>query len=90
MRANGFLLLLAVLAGSESALAASPVGLVLLHGKTETPKQLAKLTAALVDAGYTVEVPEMCWASPAVAGDRLIIRTTEHLYAVGNKPARSP
>jgi outer membrane protein assembly factor BamB len=28
---------------------------------------------------------EMCWASPAVAGNVLLIRTTEHLYAIGQK-----
>jgi outer membrane protein assembly factor BamB len=26
---------------------------------------------------------EMCWASPAVAGDRLLIRTVDHLYCIG-------
>jgi outer membrane protein assembly factor BamB len=38
----------------------------------------------------TNELPEMCWASPGVAGDRLLIRTAEHLYAVSAKSARSP
>ena len=28
---------------------------------------------------------EMCWASPAVAGNHIFIRTTDHLYAVGTK-----
>jgi hypothetical protein len=26
---------------------------------------------------------EMCWASPAVTGDRLLIRTVDHLYCIG-------
>jgi outer membrane protein assembly factor BamB len=38
----------------------------------------------------TNELPEMCWASPAVAGDRLLIRTAEHLYAVGATSSESP
>jgi outer membrane protein assembly factor BamB len=28
---------------------------------------------------------EMCWASPAVSGGRILIRTTDHLYAIGQK-----
>jgi hypothetical protein len=27
---------------------------------------------------------EMCWASPAAVGDRLLIRTVDHLYCIGN------
>jgi outer membrane protein assembly factor BamB len=28
---------------------------------------------------------EMCWASPAVAGDRLLVRTVDHLFCIGGK-----
>ena len=28
---------------------------------------------------------EMCWASPAVAGNHVLIRTIDHLYAIGEK-----
>jgi outer membrane protein assembly factor BamB len=29
------------------------------------------------------DLNEMCWASPAVCGERLLIRTLEHLYCIG-------
>jgi outer membrane protein assembly factor BamB len=28
---------------------------------------------------------EMCWASPAVVGNRLLIRTVDHLYCIGDE-----
>jgi outer membrane protein assembly factor BamB len=31
------------------------------------------------------DLGEMCWASPAIAGNHLLIRTTDHLYAIGQK-----
>ena len=31
------------------------------------------------------ELDEMCWATPAVAGDRLLLRTVDHLYCIGEK-----
>jgi outer membrane protein assembly factor BamB len=33
----------------------------------------------------TNDLEEMCWSSPAAAGDRLLIRTADHLYAIGAK-----
>ena len=33
----------------------------------------------------TSELGEMCWASPAVVGDRLLIRTLDHLYCIGSQ-----
>jgi outer membrane protein assembly factor BamB len=30
------------------------------------------------------DLGEMCWATPAVAGDRLLIRTVDHLFCVGD------
>jgi outer membrane protein assembly factor BamB len=31
----------------------------------------------------TSDLNEMCWASPAVAGNRLLVRTVDHLYCIG-------
>jgi outer membrane protein assembly factor BamB len=31
----------------------------------------------------TCDLNEMCWASPAAAGGRLLIRTVDHLYCIG-------
>ena len=33
----------------------------------------------------TSDLDEMCWASPAVAGEQLLIRTVDHLYAIGQE-----
>jgi outer membrane protein assembly factor BamB len=33
----------------------------------------------------TNDLNEMCWGSPAVAGERLLIRTADHLYAIGTE-----
>jgi outer membrane protein assembly factor BamB len=29
------------------------------------------------------ELDEMCWATPAIAGNRLLVRTVDHLYCIG-------
>ena len=42
--------------------AADTTGVVLLHGKTGIPGQMAQLASALTAAGYAVETPEMCWS----------------------------
>ena len=56
-----------VLAGvHSSAAAAQAIGVVLLHGKTGAPNQLAKLSASLTAAGYTVAAPEMCWSKTRI------------------------
>jgi outer membrane protein assembly factor BamB len=31
------------------------------------------------------DLGEMCWASPAVAGDSVLFRTVDHLYSIGQK-----
>jgi pimeloyl-ACP methyl ester carboxylesterase len=54
--------LCAALLGATSADAAGTIGLVLMHGKTGMPSQLAKLGAALTASGYLVDAPEMCWS----------------------------
>lgn len=46
--------------------AAGTIGIVLLHGKTGTPNQFAKLAAALKAAGYGVATPEMCWSKTRI------------------------
>jgi outer membrane protein assembly factor BamB len=33
----------------------------------------------------TNDLDEMCWSSPAVAGEHLLIRTVDHLYSIGEK-----
>ena len=33
----------------------------------------------------TNDLGEMCWASPAIAGNHIFIRTIDHLYAIGQK-----
>jgi alpha-beta hydrolase superfamily lysophospholipase len=48
------------------AFASGKVGIVLLHGKTGTPNQLARLAAALQAAGFAVETPEMCWSKTRI------------------------
>jgi esterase/lipase len=56
------LLCLALLLGLAEESAAGGIGVVLLHGKTGMPDQHAKLATALRAAGYTVEMPELCWS----------------------------
>jgi hypothetical protein len=36
-----------------------------------------------VAASNTIE--DLCWASPAVIGDRLLLRTASALYCIGSK-----
>jgi len=52
--------------GAGPAGAAASLGVVLLHGKTGTPEQMAKLAATLKDAGYAVSTPEMCWSKSRI------------------------
>jgi outer membrane protein assembly factor BamB len=45
-------------------------------------------TTTVIDAGPELKIVatnplgEMCWASPAVVGERLLIRTVDHLYCI--------
>jgi dienelactone hydrolase len=50
----------------SSAAATQPTGVVLLHGKTGTPNQFTKLSAALAAAGFAVAPPEMCWSKKRI------------------------
>jgi esterase/lipase len=38
------------------------LGVVMMHGKTAMPGQLAALDASVSDAGFLVERPQMCWS----------------------------
>jgi outer membrane protein assembly factor BamB len=48
-------------------------------------------TTTVIEAGPELKIVatnplgEMCWASPAVVGERLLIRTVDHLYCISNK-----
>lgn len=53
----------AFLAGAASA---ASLGIVLLHGKSGTPAQFARLGAALTAAGFVVSTPEMCWSKTRI------------------------
>ena len=64
--ARAALLLFAVFIGFAPANAAASLGVVLLHGKTGSPVQFAKLSAALSAAGYAVAAPELCWSKKRI------------------------
>ena len=59
-----------LLSGSFALLAdaasAASLGIVLLHGKSGTPAQFARLGAALTAAGFVVSTPEMCWSKTRI------------------------
>lgn len=66
MRWLVFLIVAALgLAAAAPAQSTAKLGIVLLHGKTGSPNEpgIATLVAALRDAGYVVELPEMCWSA---------------------------
>jgi pimeloyl-ACP methyl ester carboxylesterase len=63
---NIVLLCGAMAVGVATANADSKVGVVLLHGKTGMPGQMAKLSGALTSAGYLVATPEMCWSKKRI------------------------
>ena len=65
--ASAFCLCAALMLAAIVPAAAAPViGIVLLHGRTGTPNQFAKLAAALTGAGYAVAAPEMCWSKKRI------------------------
>jgi hypothetical protein len=45
----------------------------------------------VIDAGPELkvvasnELDEMCWATPAVASNQLLVRTVDHLFCIGGK-----
>jgi dienelactone hydrolase len=55
-------MLAALLAPEKFAFAAPKIGIVLLHGALATPGDLDDTAKFLSEAGYVVDVPEMCWS----------------------------
>ena len=54
---------LAAVISMAAPVSAQTVGVVLMHGNTDTPYgTIASLATALEGAGYPVERPEMCWS----------------------------
>src|SRR5215472_12081273 len=57
------LLMLLVVVSSATPALAQNIGVVLMHGNTDSPNgTIAQLAAAMEGAGYSVERPEMCWS----------------------------
>src|ERR1700738_2017678 len=57
------LVTLAAVIGMAAPVSAQTVGVVLMHGNTDSPDgTIALLAAAMEGAGYLVERPEMCWS----------------------------
>jgi hypothetical protein len=57
------LVTLAVVIGMATPVAAQKIGVVPMHGNTDSPdRSIALLAAAMEGAGYPVERPEMCWS----------------------------
>jgi hypothetical protein len=57
------LVILAAVIGMAVPVSAQTIGVVLMHGNTDSPDGTsAPLAAALEGAGYLVERPEMCWS----------------------------
>jgi esterase/lipase len=60
--ARPLLAIAALLTAKSFALAGAKIGVVLLHGTLATPNDLDDVAKYLTDAGYAVDVPEMCWS----------------------------
>src|SRR5262245_66440529 len=57
------LVALATVMAIAASVSARGIGVILMHGNTDSPDgTIAQLAAALKDAGYLVERPEMCWS----------------------------
>jgi pimeloyl-ACP methyl ester carboxylesterase len=57
------LLTIAAVVGNAEPISAQTIGVVLMHGNTDSPDgNIALLAAAIEGAGYLVERPEMCWS----------------------------
>ena len=72
---------LAAVISMAAPVSAQTVGVVLMHGNTDTPSgTIASLAVALEGAGYPVERPEMCW-SYRRKRDRLLLDCLSELEA---------
>ncbi|HJU16921.1 MAG TPA: alpha/beta fold hydrolase [Stellaceae bacterium] len=57
------LVMFAAIIGIAAPVSAQTIGVVLMHGNTDSPSgSIARLAAAMESAGYLVERPEMCWS----------------------------
>jgi hypothetical protein len=56
------LVTLAAVIGMAAPASAQTVGVVLMHGNTDSPDGTILLAPAMEGAGYLVERPEMCWS----------------------------
>ena len=57
------LVILAAIPVIAAPVSAQTIGVVLMHGNTDSPSgNIASLAAAMEGAGYLVERPEMCWS----------------------------
>ena len=57
------LVILAAILAIAAPVSAQTIGVVLMHGNTDSPSgNIALLAAAMEGAGYLVERPEMCWS----------------------------
>jgi dienelactone hydrolase len=62
-RLFGRLLTLIAVISMGAPVSAQTIGVVLMHGNTDSPDgTIAPLAAAMEEAGYLVERPEMCWS----------------------------
>src|SRR5271169_3676416 len=62
-RLLGRLLTIVTVISMAAPVSAQTIGVVLMHGNTDSPDgTIALLAAAMEDAGYLVERPEMCWS----------------------------
>jgi esterase/lipase len=64
--ARRILLCALILLAALPAYAGGQIGIVLLHGKTGMPGQVANLASSLTVAGFTVETPQMCWSKKRI------------------------
>ena len=57
------LVTLAAVIGMAAPVSAQTIGVVVMHGNTDSPDgTIALLAAAMEGAGYLVDRPEMCWS----------------------------
>jgi pimeloyl-ACP methyl ester carboxylesterase len=60
---NRLALTIAVAFWPLPAIAADSIGVVLMHGKQSAPNEHVSLATTMTDAGFAIDVPEMCWSA---------------------------
>lgn len=63
MIGNRLTILIAFALWAAPAFAADQLGVVLMHGKQSAPGEHQSLAAAIAEAGFVADVPEMCWSA---------------------------